>query len=100
MSAGDESSPARDHRGIRSILYGELLVPQLAGGGTGTSNVSHAHRGVRLSSVTNIAWRSNLAHLVLGLLGSRRELGAVIPVAAPRALRLPCSLCPNEHIDQ
>ena len=66
MSAGDESPPARDHRGIRSILYGELLVPQLAGGGTKTSNASHAHRGGWLSSVTNIAWRSNLVHLVLG----------------------------------
>ena len=67
LSAGDESPPAgagppRDP----SILYGELLVPQLAGGGTETSNASHAYRGVWLSSVTNIVWRSNLVHLVLG----------------------------------
>jgi hypothetical protein len=40
-------------------------VPQLAGGRTETSNASHAHRGLWLSSVTNIAWRSNLVHLVL-----------------------------------
>lgn len=93
LSAGDKNPPAQDHRGIRPILHGELLVPQVAGGGTETSNASHAHRGVWLSSVTNIAWRSNLVHLVLGysVLGASLDRSYLLRHLVPAARLLSVS---------
>jgi hypothetical protein len=100
MSAGDEIPPRT--RSPREPIEPRrrLLVPRLAGGGTGTSKASRGYRGV-CAELRHECRTAREPHAPrTRLLDSRRELRARISVAAPCALRARCSPCSDECIDR